>query len=401
MVHKFKQTCSDFLFEYDTPRMVLVRDKKIGLTFRVIQLGVLCYIIGWVFLYEKGYQSKDDIISSVSVKMKGLAVTNLSNMGVEIWDVVDYVFPPQGDSSFVVMTNFIKTPEQKLGYCNELPDVARCESNDDCRGTTKRQSQGVMTGNCTFYNETLKTCEVYTWCPVENDYKVPKPPLLLAAENFTLFLKNSITFPRHRVTRQNLVESVTSDYLKTCIYHKEKDPLCPVFQLGYIVEQAGQAFKDIAYKGGTVGIVIDWHCDLDWPVKYCLPTYHFHGLDDSSNKVSQGFNFRHARYYKEDGINKRTLFKVFGIRFDILVNGEGGKFDIIPTMTTIGSGIGIFGVATVVCDLVLLHVLPKRNYYKGKKFKYTKVDQKTNLEKDEDLSHSNNSTVPSPVTANC
>lgn len=49
---------------------------------------------------------------------------------------------------------------------------------------------------------------------------------------------------------------------------------------------------------------------------------------------------------------------------------QAGKFDIIPTMTTIGSGIGIFGVATVLCDLLLLHILPKRHYYKQKKFKY-------------------------------
>lgn len=31
---------------------------------------------------------------------------------------------------------------------------------------------------------------------------------------------------------------------------------------------------------------------------------------------------RYAKYYKEDGMDKRTLYKVFGIRFDILVNGK-------------------------------------------------------------------------------
>ncbi|XP_066433028.1 P2X purinoceptor 1 isoform X2 [Eleutherodactylus coqui] len=381
MGHKFKKEISDFFFEYDTPRMVLVRDKKVGLTFRLIQFGVLCYIVGWVFLYEKGYQAVDDIISSVSVKMKGIAITNVPTMGTEIWDVADYVFPPQGDSSFVVMTNFIITPEQQMRNCNELPEVAPCKTNDDCKAMSTRLTQGVLTGKCLPINNEMGSCEVYAWCPVENDNIVPSPPLLLQAENFTLFIKNSITFPRHKVNRQNLVESVTSSYLRNCSYHKEKDPLCPVFRLGYIAEQTGQIFSNIAQKGGTIGIVIDWHCDLDWPLKHCKPTYHFHGLHDD-NSVSKGFNFRHARYYKEDGIKKRTLFKVFGIRFDILVNGKGGKFDIIPTMTTIGSGIGIFGVATIVCDLMLLHVLPKRNYYKEKKFKYAKSEKKTLSEED-------------------
>lgn len=195
------------------------------------------------------------------------------------------------------------------------------------------------------------------------------PALLREAENFTLFIKNSISFPRFKVTRRNLVEEVDARYMKTCLFHKTLHPLCPVFKLGYVVQESGQNFSTLAEKGGVVGITIDWHCDLDWHVRHCKPVYEFHGLYEEK-KLSQGFNFRFARHFVENGTNYRHLFKVFGIRFDILVDGKAGKFDIIPTMTTIGSGIGIFGVATVLCDLLLLHILPKRHYYKQKKFKY-------------------------------
>uniref|UniRef100_A0A674IB98 P2X purinoceptor n=1 Tax=Terrapene triunguis TaxID=2587831 RepID=A0A674IB98_9SAUR len=345
---KLGEKAASFFFEYDTPRMVLVRNKKVGLIFRLIQLVVLGYIIGWVFLYEKGYQSQDGIISSVSVKLKGLTVTNISGIGPHVWDVADYVFPPQGDSSFVVMTNVIITPGQKQDIC-------------------------IMTGKCVDFNSNNKTCEIFGWCPVEEDDQIPDPPLLLEAEKFTLFIKNSITFPTFKVSRRNLVEGITTSYLKKCTYHKNKDPLCPVFELGYIVKESGQNFRALAFKGGVVGITIDWDCDLDWPVTYCKPVYQFHGLYNDDNNVSPGFNFRYAKYYRENGTNYRTLYKVFGIRFDILVNGKAGKFDIIPTMTTIGSGIGIFGVASIVCDLLLLHFLPRRDYYKQRKFKYAEM----------------------------
>ncbi|XP_061460700.1 P2X purinoceptor 1 isoform X3 [Rhineura floridana] len=325
----------------------------------------------WVFLYEKGYQSKDGVISSVSVKLKGLTLTNFSEMGPYIWDVADYVFPPQGDSSFVVMTNFIITRGQKQETCPEHPEAGKCDEDSKCvAGKFLRQGQGIMTGKCVNFSHTEKTCEIYGWCPVEIDDKVPKPPLLLAAENFTLFIKNSITFPRFKVSRRNLVERVTKSYLRNCTYHKVRDPLCPVFELGYIVEQSGQTFSILAHKGGVVGITINWDCDLDWPVRYCVPVYKFHGLYNEDNNISPGFNFRYARYYRDNGRDLRTLYKVFGIRFDILVNGKAGKFDIIPTMTTIGSGIGIFGVASVLCDLLLLNFLSNRDYYKQKKFKY-------------------------------
>lgn len=195
------------------------------------------------------------------------------------------------------------------------------------------------------------------------------PALLQEAENFTLFIKNSISFPRFKVNRRNLVEEVDAAYMRTCLYHKILHPLCPVFKLGYVVQESGQNFSTLAEKGGVVGITIDWNCDLDWHVRHCKPIYEFHGLYGEKN-LSPGFNFRFARHFVENGTNHRHLFKVFGIRFDILVDGKAGKFDIIPTMTTIGSGIGIFGVATVLCDLLLLHILPKRHYYKQKKFKY-------------------------------
>ncbi|XP_069470814.1 P2X purinoceptor 1 isoform X2 [Ambystoma mexicanum] len=384
MKHRIRAELADFFYEYDTPRMVLVRDKKVGITFRLIQLGVLVYILGWVFIYEKGYQSQDGLISSVNVKLKGIALIHVPDLGPQLLDSADYVFPPQGDSSFVVMTNFIVTPGQKQGTCAELPDAGLCRNDTDCvGGASSRQGQGVMTGRCIPYNSTTKTCEVFAWCPVENDLIIPKPALLLESENFTLFIKNSISFPSFRVTRRNLVETITSNDLKSCVYDKNKDPLCPVMRLGYIVAESGQQFADLAYKGGTVGIVIDWQCDLDWPLKFCIPTYKFIGLDDAETQVSKGFNFRYARYYMENGTNMRNLYKVFGIRFDIMVSGKAGKFDIIPTMTTIGSGIGIFGVATVVCDLMLLHILPKRNYYKQKKFKFTQQETSPSKEDSE------------------
>ncbi|KAB0400382.1 hypothetical protein E2I00_019197, partial [Balaenoptera physalus] len=271
----------------------------------------------WVFVYEKGYQTSSGLISSVSVKLKGLAVTKLPSLGPQVWDVADYVFPAQGDSSFVVMTNFIATPRQAKGHCAEGHAVGEIFLGP---------YPGGLGSAALPFPRTRKgaRARIIVAAPRERQKGRPK------AENFTLFIKNSISFPRFKVTRRNLVEEVDAAYMKTCLYHKTLHPLCPVFKLGYVVQESGQNFSTLAEKGGVVGITIDWHCDLDWHVRHCKPVYEFHGL--------------FARHFVENGTNYRHLFKVFGIRFDILVDGKAGKFDIIPTMTTIGSGIGIFGV---------------------------------------------------------
>ncbi|XP_068601065.1 P2X purinoceptor 1 isoform X2 [Brachionichthys hirsutus] len=350
MKSQITNAISDFFFEYETPRQVLVRNRRVGVVCRLIQLGVLAYIIGWVFIYEKGYQSTDTAVSSIFSKMKGVGYTNV-NGSERVWDVADYVFPSQ------------------------LPGKHSCISNGDCEGGDyRRTGHGELTGFCV---NTTQTCEVFAWCPVENDLQIPDPPMLMSAENFTLFIKNSITFPLFGVTRSNLVEGVDMSYISKCLYEPDAAPLCPIFKLGDIIKRSGFNFETIAtVQGGAIGIVIDWTCNLDVDVKHCKPQYHFHGLygnPDETDKAraSVGYNFRYAKYYTEDKIQKRTLLKVFGIRIDIIVHSVARKFDIIPTLMAIGSGVGIFGVATVVCDLVLLYLLPKRDFYKSMKFKST------------------------------
>lgn len=46
MARRLQDELAAFFFEYDTPRMVLVRNKKVGVVFRLIQLVVLVYVIG-------------------------------------------------------------------------------------------------------------------------------------------------------------------------------------------------------------------------------------------------------------------------------------------------------------------------------------------------------------------
>lgn len=46
MARRLQDELASFFFEYDTPRMVLVRNKKVGVVFRLIQLVVLVYVIG-------------------------------------------------------------------------------------------------------------------------------------------------------------------------------------------------------------------------------------------------------------------------------------------------------------------------------------------------------------------
>ncbi|KAL8180134.1 UNVERIFIED_CONTAM: P2X purinoceptor 4 [Gekko kuhli] len=364
-----------FLFEYDTPRIVLIKSRKVGLMNRLVQLAILAYVIGWVFVWEKGYQETDSVVSSVTTKVKGLAVTNTSMLGLRVWDVADYVIPPQGENAVFVMTNLIITLNQTQGRCAEFPDkMTACSSDKNCTaGYISTHSNGVQTGRCVVYRGHSKTCEIFGWCPVENDETVPRPAFLQEAENFTLLVKNNIWYPKFSFTKRNILPTINKTHLQSCKYHPKTDPFCPIFRLRDMVDAAGQDFQEMAVEGGVMGLQINWDCDLDKPASRCVPKYSFRRIDnkDTSHTVSPGYNFRFAKYYQTaEGVETRTLIKAYGIRFDIMVFGKAGKFDIIPTMINVGSGLALFGVATVLCDVIVLYFMKKKYYYREKKYKY-------------------------------
>ncbi|XP_064022634.1 P2X purinoceptor 5 isoform X3 [Pogoniulus pusillus] len=351
------------LFDYKTEKYVIAKNKKVGILYRVVQLTILAYLVGWVFIVKKSYQDTDTSLqSSVITKLKGVAFTNTSELGERLWDVADYVIPPQGENVFFVMTNLIVTPNQRQATCPEvgrteplgsqtptklgsdnIPD-ALCQQDEDCpAGEAVVAGNGVKTGRCLKDRDSIRgTCEILAWCPVE---KRSKPKV-------------------------NVLATTNESYLKSCRYSTEH-PYCPIFLLGNIVRWAGSDFQEMALEGGVIGIQIEWNCDLDKAPSECNPHYSFSRLDNrfSEKSISSGYNFRFAKYYRDaEGVDYRTLIKAYGIRFDVMVNGKAGKFNIIPTIINIGSGLALMGAGAFFCDLVLLYLSKKSNFYRGKKY---------------------------------
>ncbi|XP_037536540.1 P2X purinoceptor 4-like [Nematolebias whitei] len=369
------QSCLHYVFDYETTKTLVIPSLRVGLVFRFIQLLVLLYVVGYVCVVQKAYQETDSVLSSVTTKVKGFVFTNTSDMEPRFWDVADFVTPPQGDNSFFVLTNLVETPEQTQSRCPELPNPSTiCVDDCDCTaGFSDPQGNGIQTGLCENYSPTVKTCEVLSWCPLEIDTKLPERALLAAAENFTVLIKNSISYQKFNFHRRNLLPHINSSYLKRCEFNRKSDPDCPIFRLKHIVSEAGEDFQDMAVKGGILGILIDWSCDLDWWAGKCYPKYSFRRLDNknSANNIAPGYNFRFAKYYKTaDAEERRTLIKAYGIRFDVIVFGTAGRFGIIPTIVNLGATLAFLSLAPAITDWFMLTCMRKRELYSRQKASY-------------------------------
>ncbi|XP_028914648.1 P2X purinoceptor 7 isoform X3 [Ornithorhynchus anatinus] len=308
--------------EYETDKVVRIQSVTYGNIKWILHMIVFSYV-SFALVKDKLYQHKEPLISSVHTKVKGLAEVKGHTLP-RIFDTADYTFSLPGNS-FFVLTNFIET-YQRQGQCPEYPSPRTlCSTDRSCKaGRMDPQSKGIQTGKCVKYDETRKTCEVASWCPVEALRDAPQPALLKSAENFTVLIKNNIDFPAHNYTTRNILPDLNT----SCMFHKTQNPQCPIFRLGDILQETGEEFSEVAIKGGIMGIEISWDCNLDRWFHHCRPKYSFRRLDDKTTNESlyPGFNFRYAKYYKEGGIDTRTLIKAYGIRFDILVFGTTLKY---------------------------------------------------------------------------
>ncbi|XP_067152004.1 P2X purinoceptor 3 [Apteryx mantelli] len=357
--------CLAGFLAYETAKAVVVKSWVVGAVNRAVQLLILSYFVGWVFLHEKAYQVRDTAIeSSVVTKVKGVG-----RYAGRVLDTADYVTPQQGTAVFVVVTKRILTENQVQGLCPESDPRYRCAADSDCGSSGRAAASGVLTGRCVSYNGTPGACEVRGWCPPEVD--AVDAPVMLEAENFTLFVKNSVRFPLFGFEKANVPPGATAAELSRCRFHPARRPLCPILRLGDVARFAGQDFAALATAGGVVAIKIAWVCDLDRAWELCLPRYSFARLDAGARRsaASPGYNFRSAKYYRwPNGTEYRTLTKAFGIRFDVLVHGSAGKFGIVPTLINVVAAFASVGVGSVLCDLILLHFLKGAEHYKARKF---------------------------------
>jgi len=203
-------------------------------------------------------------------------------------------------------------------------------------------------------------------------YSVPTN-YLVGVDNFTVFVRVSVKSPKYNREFDNANGTTT-----TLNYN--------LFRIGDLVTFTSNEYDQMKQEGGAIAIMIYWDCNLDQSGG-CQPKYSFLRVDANN---SGGYNFRYASYYympqnvgSENYTEFRDLLKVYGLRFVFLVTGRAGRFNIIPLVINIGSGLALLGVATIICDFFTLYLIPGKKFYNKVKYEQVEVPAKNIVEEEE------------------
>jgi len=339
------------LLHYSSVRYVQVSDMRLGILFRVMQLSIIGYVIGYSIVLQKSYQRIDPVKGTSTIKIKGSGYMNNTGSPIQVYDAQDIVMPPTMQGAFFVTTRFVETYQTRDELCSVSPDGSsnsgqKCTTDADC---TKDETTfyGLMTGKCV-----APYCEIQTWCPLEDDPSGSDLNKLHGIRNFSIFIRTNVQFPLFDIT-------LTSG--------KDPVPGLSLFRMSDMLAEAcdGVAcdFEEIRENGAVLLAKAHYDCDEDSNVQDCFPTWDFSRIDEGD-----GFNYRMIQYVNPVNETHRVMKKLYGIRVVVTIYGQAGQFFIVNLLVALGAGLGLLSVASILADFMLQNCWPKREKFLHDKF---------------------------------
>jgi len=391
---------------YNSVKLIRVESPCLACIYYTLAFTVLSYVIFYTILWQQGYQEYDVLLGTSLVQTKGIAYYTINNPGqaqtsstassptvangvtggflqikkplqpIEsptknslnqqsnwlernsqlnkgqriIFDANDLV-PPLVPGGTFIATGIARTFNQSRGICagnDNKTELCNCSSGTCC-SAGKITTNGVQVGQCSsggIY------CNIESWCPLEN---IQNLVVLDQVANWTTMILVHGQFP----TFGTYMSNTNGDNLQ---------PGVNLFSVNDLLIKTNLKYDDIKATGAVLLMVYHFDCNLNKNEK-CTPRVEYQRLDKPStgNSLSDGYSYRFVDRYQVNGTEYRALTHMVGIRLIVSVQGKAGKFSVTAFSTTLGSGLALVGVGTLVCDVLMQYILPQRNNWLAKK----------------------------------
>lgn len=332
---------TDRLLSYYTRQQVQFLDRKLGMTFYLCMLCIMAYIVGYMFIYQKGYLEIEQAKGGVATHILGDAFAVSSGKpGSRYFSSEDITYPGLENGNVFIATRQT-VHKQTRDVCEDL--TVPCAQDSDCTSWAG--------GKCSPNG----FCEEHSWCDVED-----KPSIYeIDTGNVQIWTRSLIQFVRIAADRVYLNDKDGPD-------PKQGYNVFTVRELLMKCKPLPVRYEEIAELGAIIEVQFVWECDVK--AKECHPEIHARRLDTVFDPDNIGFTFDYPEFVDSD---TRYRNEVRGVRFLFRTVGMGRKVSVAATINKASLGAALFTLAQVIADLLLTRVFKLKNKYKARKFENT------------------------------
>jgi len=327
----------DDVFAYETVKWVRVLDRRLGLVYYTMLIIIVIYIVLYVCIIEKQYLDFE--------KSSGWIIVNVlnhqkSDLGIT-WDTYDSITNPGEQGAVFIPTRILTTRAQtQEGFCESF--VHTCTIPDDCDIDNELlQKSECVNGHCMRRQ----------WCPAENPEAATTETQYLDFANVELWFSTYVHYHKFQL------DVATTDERKEILYPMKRANTYPLHDL---IRMANLDPEEVIENGAVLIANALLECDLD--TGECGSKLEAINVDTKS-----GYNYAYNQIYFEDGVRKRDVLRMYGVRLLAFATGFGSKTSFPMIVLQTSSGIALMMVAQSVADFVLMTVIAERNHYTAQK----------------------------------
>lgn len=366
---------------YSSVRYVFVKDLRLGALFRTLQLGVILYVVVYSIVLQRSYVEYDNVSGASTIKVKGAGYQYYASSDTtRVFDAQDLVIPPTMQDAFFVTSRVEAVNQTRDLLCSVSADNKtsgpECQSDANCSALPKVNYSyaGPLTGLCVLPRtpDGEKHCQMQAWCPLENDPEATNDTLVRGVETFSVFIRTNVEFPKFGVTLSNAEGRSLTPNLNLWT-------VADIIERGCDLNRGVCEPRNSIYERGAIFLAkAEYACDVSYvtgKAKGCQPTWAFSRIDktETDQILSTGFNFRTVQY-ADASENERLLKKLYGVRVVVSIYGTANRFGFVPLLISLGAGLGLLGIASLVTDFVLQQCWPNRKMVMNKRFSTVNLD---------------------------
>jgi len=332
---------TDKLLSYYTKQQVKFLDRKLGITYYILCFMIAFYIVGYMFVYKKGYLELEQAKGAVLTHASGDALASSSGKaGTRYFSAEELTYPGLENGNVFVATRQT-VHKQKRGVCEDhnIP----CLADSDCTSWGK--------GTCSPNG----FCVEPSWCDQEQNEVYE-----LDTGHLQIWTRSTIQFIKIAPDRVYSSDNNDPD-------PKRGSSVFSVRELLLLCEPLPVRYEEVAELGAVIEVQFAWDCNVK-SKKECIPTVQARRLDTTFDPENIGFGFSYPEYIDADN---RYNNEMRGVRIFFRTTGVGKKVSVSATVNKASLGAALFAIGQIIADLLMTRAFKLRKKYQARKYETT------------------------------